>query len=603
MSTKITTILLFFCVCIGQINAQSSGMTLQGSLSNAQLDGGERNDVWGWYDKATGKEYALVGSQYGMNIVDVTNPTAPQYIAIIRGTDNIWRDVNTYSHYMYWVSEANDGLRIFDLNRLRTCCSTTPQVDTLTADYNSTQFFSKAHTIWIDEPMGRLYAVGGTMSGGSPAGTVRILDLSRNPLAPTNLGLVTLPGGYTHDVYVRDNIGYFSHGYTGMYIYDFTNPTSPVFLDNISTGGYSHSTWLTDDGNRIISADEVPNGLPLRYINVSDPVGNGIENINSFNHRIITTRSNPASTTPHNPYILGDYVFTAHYHDGVKVFKMNADNTVTIQAYYDTHPQDQSYSGYEGVWSVYPYLPSGNILAADIENGLYILKTTNIDLGAICPDATEPNNSFFDAHGFGGFETARGKLCTTGDEDWFVFTPGRDRTVSFKLDCLPANYELQVYNNRKVLLGSSTQLGTLAENITVTYPTGNVNLYLRVYSTEKTGWSRTSEYCLSSSRSRTFPRGILREGEVEQMVSIDKIYPNPLAQRTSLSIDTYTTEQGSAVVQVHNLLGQEILKEKIELLAGNNTHLIETGNLSAGYYQVSVIQNGHISTDLLHILP
>ena len=38
------------------------------------------NDIWGWTDPVTGKEYALVGMVFGTSFVDVSNPSAPVYL-------------------------------------------------------------------------------------------------------------------------------------------------------------------------------------------------------------------------------------------------------------------------------------------------------------------------------------------------------------------------------------------------------------------------------------------------------------------------------------------------------------------------------------------
>ena len=42
---------------------------------------------------------------------------------------------------------------------------------------------------------------------------------------------------------------------------------------------------------------------------------------------------------------------------------------------YDTSP-DYQYEGFNGCWGAYPYLPSGNLLATDIEEGLFVFKPT-----------------------------------------------------------------------------------------------------------------------------------------------------------------------------------------------------------------------------------
>ena len=45
-----------------------------------------------------------------------------------------------------------------------------------------------------------------------------------------------------------------------------------------------------------------------------------------------------------------------------------------LGGYYDTYPSNTEYNGYAGCWGVYPYLPSGNILASDMSNGLFVLE-------------------------------------------------------------------------------------------------------------------------------------------------------------------------------------------------------------------------------------
>ncbi|MCA9738528.1 MAG: hypothetical protein KC645_12955, partial [Gemmatimonadetes bacterium] len=42
--------------------------------------GVEVNDVWGWTDPESGREYALVGRYDGTSFIDITNPGAPRYL-------------------------------------------------------------------------------------------------------------------------------------------------------------------------------------------------------------------------------------------------------------------------------------------------------------------------------------------------------------------------------------------------------------------------------------------------------------------------------------------------------------------------------------------
>ena len=56
---------------------------------------GVGNDIWGWTDPETGREYALVGCADGTSFVDVTEPTKPQVIGFLptHTVSSTWRDI------------------------------------------------------------------------------------------------------------------------------------------------------------------------------------------------------------------------------------------------------------------------------------------------------------------------------------------------------------------------------------------------------------------------------------------------------------------------------------------------------------------------------
>ena len=66
--------------------------------------GGDRgvrlNDMWGWTDSETGKNYAIVGRNEGTSFVDVTDPLNPVYIGNLPLTEtaqpSVWRDMKVY---------------------------------------------------------------------------------------------------------------------------------------------------------------------------------------------------------------------------------------------------------------------------------------------------------------------------------------------------------------------------------------------------------------------------------------------------------------------------------------------------------------------------
>jgi LVIVD repeat-containing protein len=101
------------------------------------LGGGNSNDVWGWTDSLTGKEYAILGRSNGTAFVDISDPTNPVYVGNLpswQGYQSSWRAIKVYQNYAYVVADAiPHGMQVFDLTRLRDVPS--PPV-TFTSDYH-----------------------------------------------------------------------------------------------------------------------------------------------------------------------------------------------------------------------------------------------------------------------------------------------------------------------------------------------------------------------------------------------------------------------------------------------------------------------------------
>ena len=216
-----------------------------------------------------------------------------------------------------------------------------------------------------------------------------------------------MPGGYIHDAFVQDNIAYCSHGFEGLYIYDFTDPTAPIYKASINTGGYNHSNWITEDGKQLIYAEEVPIGLPMRIIDLTNVEEDDLSQISVFSASLID--NTPGEVTYHNPHIIDNYAVVSSYEDGVTIFDISDATNPQRIAHYDTYA-NTDYSGYNGCWGVYPYFPSGTIIASDGLNGLFILKSS-------IPLSNDCSNGQLDA-----FEESadRGGFCKSN----CAYTPG-----------------------------------------------------------------------------------------------------------------------------------------------------------------------------------
>lgn len=341
-------------------------------LSNWNGAGEDYSDVWGY--AAAGKEYAIIGSRTKIYFLNITNPTAPVLIDEFGPfTSTSWREFKTYGHYAYAVTDGPDagGLRIFDLQFLP---------DTVIQVRQTTQFFSKCHMPFIDESNARLYCAGtDTRSNG-----IIVLDLSVRPDSPSLVINQALPRGYVHDMFVKNNVVYASHGNNGLSQYDCTGSSCSGELSNFQTGGYNHSSWMSADQTLLVNAIETP-GHPLWLFHLT----NGTISSEDFKKfKSITLAEQYPNHLPgdtanigHNPYILGNRVYVSYYTDGVQIFDISDINNIRRIAYFDTDRGHTSYQpAFRGCWGVYPFLPSGNIIASDIQSGLWVFRVNEAAL-------------------------------------------------------------------------------------------------------------------------------------------------------------------------------------------------------------------------------
>jgi hypothetical protein len=90
--------------------------------------------------------------------------------------------------------------------------------------------------------------------------------------------------------------------------------------------------------------------------------------------RFIRPQTANIGTIPHNVHVNNNWLVTAYYTDGVSIIDGHRPENMVEVAHYDTYPGPETM--FHGVWGVYPYFQSGNIIASDIETGLWIFKPT-----------------------------------------------------------------------------------------------------------------------------------------------------------------------------------------------------------------------------------
>lgn len=317
---------------------------------------GECSDIWGYVDQA-GNEYAIVGNESGVAIVDVTTPTNPVEVFYSAGASTIWRDIKVWQNTAYITNEGSGGLKIIDLSNL-------PGAITAADVYNFsgvTYPFNSAHNIFIDEN-----GIGFVCGADNGIGGAIILDLATNPLAPVELGRYN--DFYLHDLFVRGDTLWGGAIYDGFFVVvDVSNPATPTTMATQDTPDtFAHNCWLSDDGNTLFTTDEI-SGAYIASYDVSD-----ILNITELDR----VQSNPGSgVIPHNTFVYNDFVVTSYYRDGITIHDVSSPSNMVEVGNYDTSPA-MSGDGFNGVWGVYPYLPSGVVIASDMEKGLFVFDAT-----------------------------------------------------------------------------------------------------------------------------------------------------------------------------------------------------------------------------------
>ena len=349
------------------LSAQNVNTTFRSKLT---YPGQTLANVWGYW--ANGKEYALAGGAAGLIIVDITNPDAPQQIVQIPGPNNLWKEIKTYKHYAYVVTEAGQGIQIVDLSGLPGATLNYKYYTGLGQYPDPNAKLNRIHALHIDTTKGYLYAYGGDQF----EGRVRVFNLNPDPYNPTYAGTFfssfSGSNNYIHDGYVDNDTLYGGHIYGGFFsIVDMTNKNAPQLVSTQPTpGAFTHNTWISQDRHTIFTTDEVNNSFLTAY-DITDPTD--IRELDRI-------QSNPGSgSMVHNTHILGNYAVTSWYKDGFTIVDVGRPDNLVQVGNYDTYTGTGG--GSSGCWGVFPFFPSGTIVATNIS----AQSTNNGELWIISP--------------------------------------------------------------------------------------------------------------------------------------------------------------------------------------------------------------------------
>jgi choice-of-anchor B domain-containing protein len=537
----------------GQI---SSNMTLLGRWDQRSSYG----DIWG-YVAPNGDEYALLMSRDdGLSVIDI-NGTTPVEVGFIPaiGAFHDSKDVETWGTTAYIVNEYAN-MQVVDL----TDPSNPVQVRTFDTQPSGG---TGTHTLSIAD--GYLYVQGGAGVGG-----VRIFSLA-NPLNPQFVG--DYQPFYVHDVYVRGDVLYAAAIYgEGVDIVDISDKANPQRIDIFNyPGSGAHNVCATEDGAHIFVGDEIGSGNWTRAFNVEDP--HDVEQVAN----IIVN----ANAVVHNCNVEGDLLYLAHYTEGVRVWDVSDPANPVEVAYYDTYTG--SSGGYNGAWSVYPYLPSGKIIASDIQGGLFVLR---LDLAAPVAADIEPVGGPIIIPATGGPLSYTAALTNPA---------GVSQTVdAWVMALLPNGNEYgPVEGPRTLTLAAGQTLGplTFTETVPGSAPPGVYTVELRV-----------GDYPAGvvSSDSFTFTKATPTEAATAASTAAGASFathPNPATGRTTVR---FALDAAADVrLAVYDALGREVAVLVDEPLpAGPHEAVLDGTALPSGTYLVRLEAGGRVERQTLTLL-
>lgn len=350
--------------------------------------GVQLNDVWGWTDPATGREYALVGRIDGTSFVDITDPVNPRYLGDLPKTAaspaSSWRDIKVYRDHAFIVADGADahGMQVFDLTRLRGARA--PQTFTPDVVYDR---IHSAHNIVIDTLSGTAFAVGASSGGETCGGALHMIDI-RQPRQPAFAGCFADPStgnqrtGYTHDaqclVYAGPDEAYrgrqicFNASETAVGIADVTDKAAPRAISRVSypNVAYTHQGWLTEDQRYFLVNDEGDEGsglvpgtrtLIFDVSDLDDPV-------------FVSAYVSANRAIDHNLYIRDNLMYQSNYASGLRIFDVSDPANPKPVGFFDTRPVGSDEPEFTGSWSNYPFFKSGTIVVTSISEGLFLLR-------------------------------------------------------------------------------------------------------------------------------------------------------------------------------------------------------------------------------------
>lgn len=314
------------------------------------------------YIHPDGREYAALGTRFGISIVRLTDPANPVEVGFFPGISCTTRDVDQYQTYLYATggicgNTADPGLQIISM--------ADPDHPVLVSELHG--MLETAENITIDAARALLFAAEVNQRQGGAG--IRIISLA-DPVNPT---LLYANDDYeVHDITAKGTRAYLSDIITpAVHVLDTTNPSSPVEITSFTTNGSTHSAWPTDDDRYLCVTNENLNGGEVVQYDALNP----LQPVETWRSILVP------QAIAHYPRVLGNRLYVAHYAAGVRILDLSNPAWPVESGYMDPFVGDNTLLG--GAYDVCPFYPSGIATATDFTQGLYVFRVNPSNYGLV----------------------------------------------------------------------------------------------------------------------------------------------------------------------------------------------------------------------------
>jgi choice-of-anchor B domain-containing protein len=315
-----------------------------------------------------GLNYGVIGTTEGLTIFEITQDNKLREIDSIKGSyvssQAITREYARYGDFLYATGDEGEAsLQIIDLTDLPNAVSVAATIQD--------ERVGKAHNICIDSLSGLLFLcsvkplINGQESSLIPLRVFSLID----PLSPALVFEGFNDLDEVHDIEVRDQIAILNCGFQGIRVYDFSDPSAPIYLSNLEfyqEQGYNHQGSLSEDAKTYVFADETP-GTKIKKCSVADDYTLQVQ-------QLFGVENSPYDKTAHNIEVIGSLAYVAYYNDGLKIYDLRTNPPNEI-ASYDTHTDlpGNEFSMW-GAWGIEARVAQNRILVSDRISGFYLFE-------------------------------------------------------------------------------------------------------------------------------------------------------------------------------------------------------------------------------------